>query len=83
MQSVERFYRKSESAVAKSTVKPTARIRAALTLRNLSVRKLAQKHGVSDKTLYAALAGDRPGRNPRVRLAVAEAKRAAESLADV
>jgi len=64
----------------KSIAKPTHRILAALKLRKLSVPKLAAKHGCDDKTLYAALNGTRPGRNNRVRRAVAEAHRAAEAL---
>jgi transposase-like protein len=54
-----------------------------LTLQNLSVRKLAQKHGVNDKTLYAALNGSRPGKDPKVESAVAEALRAEEALRNV
>ncbi len=63
--------------------KPTHRILAALKLRKLSVPALARKHGVHDKTLYAALNGTRPGRNDKVRKAVAEAQRAEKELAHV
>jgi lambda repressor-like predicted transcriptional regulator len=69
--------------VSKSNLKPTHRILAALTLHKLSVPKLAKKHGVSDKTLYAALSGARPGKDERVKRAVAEAHRAEEALANV
>lgn len=69
--------------MSKSTAKPTDRIRAALVLRSMSVPKLARKHGVSDKTLYAVLSGERPGKCPKVQRAVAEAMRAQEALAHV
>ncbi|MBI5770811.1 MAG: hypothetical protein HZA93_23745 [Verrucomicrobia bacterium] len=69
--------------MAKSITTPASRIRAALVLRRLSVRKLAAKHGVSDKTLYAVFNGVRPGNCPRVKRAVAEANRATEALAHV
>ncbi len=80
---VEVFYRTSKFPVPQSTAKPTHRILAALKLRKLSVPKLAQKHGVSDKTLYAVLSGNRPGRHAKVRKAVAEAHLAEEALRHV
>ncbi|MBL9187905.1 MAG: hypothetical protein JNK23_10525 [Opitutaceae bacterium] len=69
--------------MSKSIAKPTYRILAALKLRRLSVPALARKHGVDDKTLYAALNGTRPGRHDNVRKAVAEARRAEKELAHV
>jgi transposase-like protein len=51
------------------------RIRAALLLRKTSVSQIARKHGVSDKTCYAVLAGNRPGREPGVKKAIAEMRR--------
>ena len=60
---------------------PVTRVRAALLLRQLSVPKIARKHGVSDKSCYAVLAGKRPGNGKRVKRAVAEMHRiAAEGL---
>lgn len=54
-----------------------------LLLPRFSVRQLALKHGVSDKTLYATLNGSRPGRDARVQKAVFEAHKTAEALANV
>ena len=48
------------------------RIRAALTLAKTSVPQIARKHGCKDKTLYAVIHGDRPGRDPKVRQAIAD-----------
>lgn len=59
------------------------RVRAALLLRQVPVtlRSIALKHGANEKTVSAALKGDRPGNDPKVRAAVAEAKRLARGVA--
>ena len=54
---------------------PTHRVRAALTLQQVSIPQIARKHRVSDKTLYAVLDGTRPGKSPAIREAVAEINR--------
>ncbi|MDE2106663.1 MAG: hypothetical protein KGL39_56125 [Patescibacteria group bacterium] len=62
--------------------KPTV-IRPTRIMPRFSIRQVAQKHGVSDKTLYATLNGTRPGNNPRVQRAVEAVKKSAEALANV
>jgi hypothetical protein len=54
-----------------------------LPLPRFSVRRIALKHGISDKTLYATLNGSRPGHDARVQKAVSEARKSAEALANV
>jgi predicted transcriptional regulator len=51
---------------------PGHKLRAALTLLKLSVPKIAKRHKVPAPTLYAVLRGARPGKNKRVRSAIAE-----------
>lgn len=51
---------------------PLSCIRAALTLRRVSLRQIAGKHGASYHSCYAMLAGTRPGRAREVRRAVRE-----------
>jgi lambda repressor-like predicted transcriptional regulator len=53
----------------------TQHARAALTLRGTSLPRLAAKHGANYKTLYATINGDRPGRDDKVRSAMAEIRR--------
>lgn len=55
-----------------SNVFPLSCIRAALTLRRVSLRQIARKHGASYHSCYALLAGTRPGRPAEVRRAVRE-----------
>lgn len=61
--------------MSKSTVFPIQRIRAALTLRKVSIPKIARAHGASYQTCYAVLRGDRPGHDPKVKSAVREMHR--------
>lgn len=53
------------------------RIRAALQLRSVpvTIRQIALKHEASEKTVHAVLAGTRPGKEAKVRAAVAEIRR--------
>lgn len=64
--------------MTRSITNSPQRLRAALTLTKLSVPKIAQRHGVPDKTLYAVISGARPGRDPKVQAAVKEMEQLAE-----
>lgn len=64
----------------KSITIPLPRIRAALTLRSLSIPIIARKHDASYKTCYAVLRGHRPGNNPKVKSAVAEMRAVAAEV---
>lgn len=67
----------------KKTRKAVSPTPTKLPLPRFSVRRIAQKHGISDKTLYATLNGHRPGRDERVQKAVSEVQKAVEALANV
>lgn len=58
--------------MAPSIANSSQKLRAALTLVKLSVPKIAKRHKCSEQTLYAVLRGSRPGRDKRVRAAMAE-----------
>lgn len=66
--------------MAPSIPNPPHRIRAKLQLRPVpvTIREIARKHGANEKTVHAALAGRRPGKDKRVRAAVTEVLRLAK-----
>jgi hypothetical protein len=58
--------------VPKSISNPLRLVRAALTLRKVSIPTIAAKHGANYKTCYAVLNGTRPGHDAKVKKAVKE-----------
>lgn len=67
------FLQEVTETVPKSKQNIPRRVRAALTLRGLSVPMIARKHGASVSSLYAVLHGQRSGiRTPALQRAMKE-----------